>query len=358
MSPKNTSSKSIKPIGEFDLIAKYFAPLSAGCDGALSLLDDGAVFDVSKFENIVVTTDCLVEGVHFLKGTSGEHVANRALGANLSDLAAMGASPKWIFLALQLPTDHIKNHGEKWLESFSSGLKQGIGQYGIYLAGGDTVSTTGPLAVTITAMGVIKNNSALVRANAKPGDEIWVSGTIGDSALGLSLLKDGEPVNGDDKNSNFLINRHLAPEPRIKLGKALASSAVVSACIDISDGLVADMDHICTASGVSAEIELEKIPLSGPAINKFKNNMETVHDAALGGGDDYELLFCVSPKNSKSLLAMCTNAAPDIKLSKIGTIGLIDESSQNAHVAHVNVAVIDHKGAELDVKNPGWDHLR
>ena len=340
-------------LGEFDLIAKYFAPLSVGCEGAFSLLDDAAVLDIPEDESLVVSTDCMTEGIHFLGGSAGKHVATRVLGAILSDLAAMGATPRWIFLSLQLP----KSIDESWLDDFSSELGSMLGQFGACLAGGDTVTTLGSLSITITAMGSIKKGSALKRSGASPGDEIWVSGTLGDAQLGLEILKAGGGA-PNDKNSEFLINRHLIPEPRIELGKMLAKTGVVSACIDISDGLVSDMGHICKAANLTAEIKLSDIPLSSAASALLAHDPAGVHGAALGGGDDYELLFCLSPKNSERLKTLM-GETPSCKICKIGVIS--DERPQNPKNLKNrdrSVRIIGPTGEEIAVKSGGWDHLK
>ena len=341
----DTKKPFASKIGEFDLIAKYFAPLAAKCDGALSLLDDGAVLDIPTDESVVVTADCLLEGVHFLSGTSPKYIATRALGANLSDLAAMGAIPRWIFLSLQLPT----NQNEQWVSQFATALGQMMEEYGVSLAGGDTVSTTGGAGITITAIGSIKKGSALKRSGAKPGDEIWVSGTLGDADLGLGLLKKIHSANSKDSESvNYLINRHYCPEPRIKLGKMLGQNAIASACIDISDGLLADLGHICTASNVCATINLGDIPLSNAAKKLFAGNMDTAQKSALSGGDDYELLFCSSPKNSEKI----ANLETKLPLCKIGIIG--EKSSSDAQ----GVKLIGLDGNEMTIQNRGWEHLK
>ena len=330
-------------LGEFDLIAKYFTPLSKGCEGAFSLLDDGAVLDIPEGESLVVSTDCMTAGIHFLEGTAGKHVATRVLGANLSDLAAMGATPKWIFLSLQLP----KNISEDWLDDFSTALGSGLEKFGVSLAGGDTVATMGPLAVTITALGSVKKGSALKRSGAQPGDEIWVSGTLGDAQLGLEILQmdNDAPV---DKNANFLIARHYTPEPRVELGKDLAQMGVVNACIDISDGLVADMGHICETSNVTAEIQLSDIPLSSAATGLLKKDPARVNRAALGGGDDYELLFCIPSGNAEFLKTI----ESQIPLRKIGTVC---KKSQNTDCS---VRIIGSTGEVVVVERNGWDHLK
>lgn len=341
---KNKNSK--QKIGEFDLIAKYFAPLATDCAGALSLLDDGAVLDIPDDESIVVTTDCLVEGVHFLPTISPGHVATRALGVNLSDLAAMGAAPRWIFLSLQLS----QKQDEQWVSDFSHSLGKMMGSFGVFLAGGDTVSTPGPLAITITAIGSIKKGTALKRSGANVGDEVWVSGTIGDADIGLELLKKNKTdiKSNDIESINFLINRHLCPEPRVELGKILNQNNLATACIDISDGMLADLGHICSASNVSAIINIDNIPLSDAAKKLFAYDISNVRKKSIGGGDDYELLFCVKPENSGKISSL-NNIIP---VCKIGTI------CKASNDKHSPVRVLAHDGKDVSIEHRGWDHLK
>ncbi len=239
---------------EFDLIEKYFKPLARGFPGSLNLTDDAAVFSIPAGCELVVTTDAISEGVHFIGDEAPELIARKLLRVNLSDLAAMGATPLCYFLAGMLP----KTTEAHWVKRFAEGLAEDQKQFRINIAGGDTISTHGALSLSVTALGTVPKGKALRRSGAKPGDIIYVSGTLGDSALGLSCHC--EQSSACKTQDPFLINRYLLPEPRIALGQKLIG--IANACMDISDGLVQDLGHICKASGVGATIHRDKLPLS------------------------------------------------------------------------------------------------
>lgn len=324
-------------LSEFAMIAKHFAPLSEGEPGALGLLDDAAVLDVPQGQQLVVTADTLISGVHFVENASPGDIAAKALAANVSDLAAMGAGVKWIFLSLSLPKDITDN----WLSDFANSLKAGLDQYGATLAGGDTVQTTGPLAVSITAMGWVGTGLAMKRSGAKPFDDIWVSGTLGDAQLGLELIEGNlEGISAED--GQFLMQRHHRPEPRTKLGLGLGETGLANACIDISDGLVADLGHICSASGVSAVIHVDKLALS----DVVRTLGRVGERAALGGGDDYELLFTATPEQRGRIEALGTSLG--LALSRIGETG-----NETTHT----VRVVDGDANPIEVSNSGWRHF-
>ncbi|MEQ1788983.1 MAG: thiamine-phosphate kinase [Rickettsiales bacterium] len=308
-------------MNEFSLISKYFKPLAENFSGSLELSDDAAILTQPAGCELVITKDALSEGVHFLGNENPALIAGKALRVNISDLAAMGATPICYFLALILPRDT----SEEWLEKFALGLKQTQKEFNISLAGGDTTATNATLSISITAIGSIPNGTALRRNGAKIGDDIYVSGTLGDSALGLELLQKGE-------KNDFLINRYLTPQPRIKLGIALRG--VANSAMDISDGLVQDLEHICTASNVGATIYSDKIPLS------VKGELQ----AALTGGDDYELLFTASPDKKTTIEQLAESLS--LPLTYIGKI-----TSGNA------VQVLDKTGRTIELKKKGFSHF-
>jgi len=308
---------------EFDLIKRYFAPLSAGFAGALSLCDDAAVFAPPAGHELVITKDAISEGVHFIGSESADLIAGKALRVNLSDLAAMGATPICYFLALILP----KNTPEEWVQKFAQGLRETQSEFGIHLAGGDTISTLGTLSISITAIGSVPAGSALRRNGAKIGDDIYVSGTLGDAALGLKLLQNTEYR---VPSTEYLIARYLTPEPRLSLGHNLRG--VASACMDISDGLVQDLGHICTSSKVGAVIYTDKIPISDAV-----KNVSGAIESAINGGDDYELLFTAPPEKEILIPENCT---------KIGKI-----------VAGENVKIIGTNGEEIMLNKKGFLHF-
>ncbi len=302
---------------EFELIARYFAPLAG--PGGLGLIDDAAVLAVPPGRDLVVTTDALVAGVHFLADADGADVAAKALRVNVSDLAAMGATPLGYTLTLALPSGPrgLVAAGEEWLAAFCGALKADQEAFGIVLVGGDTVSTPGPLMVSITAIGSVAAGRGLRRSGGRAGDDIWVSGTIGDAVLGLGLLQgtiDGSELAGADRA--VLIGRHRRPSPRLTLGLELGQIPV-SAALDVSDGLYDDLGKLCSASEVGAEISLEIIPLSSAARTLVTNN-QGLHCSLLGGGDDYELVFTAAPSAAEAVGKASTQAG--VQVTRIGRL--------------------------------------
>ncbi|HDR1102666.1 thiamine-phosphate kinase [Pasteurella multocida] len=278
--------------GEFDIIQRYFtaSKRTARKDVILSIGDDCAITELRQNQRLVITTDTMVENTHFLPSMHAADLAYKAAVTNLSDLAAMGAEPAWVSLALTLP-----DVDAQWLSDFSQSFFDVLDHYNVDLIGGDT--TKGPLSVTITAHGIIPKGKGLCRHSASVGDWIYVSGTLGDSAAGLSLLLSQQtPLNSDHE---FLIQRHLRPTPRVLLGLELAVSSLANAAIDISDGFLADLDHILTRSQCGAVIELDKLPLSSSLVNVF--GVEQAETFALSGGEDYELCFTVPDSNKAKL---------------------------------------------------------
>nr|WP_028113866.1 MULTISPECIES: thiamine-phosphate kinase [Ferrimonas] len=279
-------------ISEFELIERYFRQ---GCqrgnqrkDVLFGIGDDAAILRAPDNNQLVVTTDTLVEGIHFLKQIEPAVLAYKSVAVNLSDLAAMGADPAWLTLALTLPESN-----EPWLAEFAAGLNQICEYYGIALVGGDT--TRGPLTITLTAMGHVPAGQGIYRHGASPGDWIFVTGNLGDSAAGLKILH-GDLTASDD-HREFLVTRHLRPTPRILAGRSLRG--IASACMDISDGLAGDLRHIVKASEVSAHVEITDVPLSSALVETL--GLEQAQRVAIAGGEDYELLFTV-PEAKKGAL--------------------------------------------------------
>ncbi len=268
---------------ESDLIRRLFAPLAEHYPGALDLKDDAALIENRPGHDIVMTTDCLIEDVHFRLDDPPEAVAARSLRSNLSDLAAMGAEPHIYSMAISIP-----NHVDvPWLERFSAQLSKDQQTYDIHLAGGDTVATPGPLSISITAIGHVPGGTALQRRGAKPGDGIFVTGTIGDAALGLRILQENLEL-PDNEDREYLVKRFHFPSARIHEGFAIRARA--TACADISDGLVRDLSNILTVSGCRAVVEWGSIPLSRATLNALETT-PSLADLVLSGGDDYELVF-------------------------------------------------------------------
>lgn len=322
-------------LSEFELISRLFAPLATGED-ALGLTDDGAIVPARPGYDLIVTTDALVSGIHFRAEDSAATIANRSLCSNLSDLAAMGAEAHCYSLALALPADWTL----EWVTEFSGKLAELQREYGLFLLGGDTVSTPGPLTLSITAMGYVPTGEALRRGSAVPGDCIWVSGTIGDAAMGVALLTDRLTCS-DGEIASYLTSRFEAPTPRLQLGESLRKLA--SAAIDVSDGLVADLTHITETSSVGANVQLDQIPVSAAAESLLANNA-SLSAFILGGGDDYELLFTAPSSNEGAILALANRLR--IRVTAIGTITDSD-----------SVKVLDPNGTALDIGITGYQHF-
>ena len=288
-------------MNEFELIQNYFNWPLSDPDIELGIGDDAAIFNLDSGYQLVTTTDTLSEGVHFFKNDSPEDIAYKSLAVNLSDIAAMGATAKCFTLALTLP-----KLDEIWLKQFSQSLKQTSKKYNVSLIGGDT--TRGPLNITITMMGVVETSKAIKRSGARNGDNIYVSGEIGDAALCLKKINAGERPH---KAELIKLNR---PIPRIELGSAL--KGIANSCIDISDGLEQDLSHIIKASKVGAMVDIQELPLSQSMIKYIENNNDWA--LPLCGGDDYELCF-TAPENFNSEIINIAEFCK-IKITKIGVI--------------------------------------
>jgi thiamine-monophosphate kinase len=265
-------------LGEFELIARYFSRPAVRRDVLLGVGDDAALLEVPAGQALAAATDTLVEGRHFLPDAPPESVGHQALAVNLSDLAAMGAEPAWALLALSLPQPDTD-----WLDGFARGFHALAERAGVALVGGDTVR--GPRVVTVQVMGFVPAALALRRGGAHAGDVLYASGTLGDAAAGLELLRTGRATDADSP----LVRRYRFAEPRLALGMALRG--VASAAMDISDGLLGDLGKLCNASGVGAILHLERLPLSPALLANF--DVARAERFALGGGDDYELVFTV-----------------------------------------------------------------
>lgn len=269
-------------MSEFQLIRDHFFWKKAPDSVHVGIGDDAAVLALPAGHEMVVSVDTLNEGVHFPVKTAPHAIGWKSLAVNLSDLAAMGASPAWFTLAISIP------HADgRWVSEFARGLRELAEKSGIFLAGGDT--TRGPLSITIQVMGFVKPGQALLRSNAADGDLICVTGTLGDAAAGLNVLQ--QQCILSDAAAEFCIERLNYPTPRLLMGTILSGRA--TACMDISDGLLADLGHMLTASGVGAHLQHAALPLSA-ALGELPANQQ--RDFALSGGDDYELLFTL-PKN-------------------------------------------------------------
>lgn len=298
--------------GEFDLIARYFDRFeSVRRDVQLGIGDDCALLTVAEKQLLAVSTDTLVSGIHFLPDISPADLGYKALAVNLSDLAAMGADPAWLSLALTLPEVN-----EIWLKAFSDSLFEQLNYYGMQLIGGDT--TRGPLSMTLTIQGLVPAGRALTRSGARIGDWIFVTGTLGDSAAGLAAIQDRLQI-ADAQARDYLIGRHLRPQPRVLQGQALRDLA--SSAIDISDGLIPDLKHVLKASECGARIHLDELPLSQALSSQVE--VKQALRWALAGGEDYELCFTVPEINRGALEVALSHLGVDYTC--IGQIGPLSE---------------------------------
>jgi thiamine-monophosphate kinase len=299
--------------GEERLIARYFRPL-ATAPNAFGLGDDAAVLTPPSGCDLVVTTDGVIAGVHFLPADPPQSIARKALRMNLSDLAAKGAIPAGFLLSIALPT----NTPQSWIAAFAEGLGQDISEYGCPLLGGDTDHTPGPLSVSITAFGTVPHGAMVRRATAKPGDVIAVTGTIGDAALGVLLHRDAGLAKTWRLSSaadDHLQGRYLLPQPRNGLAEALRQHA--SAAMDVSDGLVGDLAKLCRASAVAAEVDVAAVPISDTARAALSADAKLI-ERILSGGDDYEILLTLPASKFAALRAAAENAG--VPVAKIGQI--------------------------------------
>ncbi|MDX1390739.1 MAG: thiamine-phosphate kinase [Rheinheimera sp.] len=293
-------------MGEFELISRYFASCGAKrTDATIGVGDDGAVLQVRDGYDLIVTTDTMVAGTHFFPDDDARALGHKLVAVNVSDLAAMGAEPAWLSLALTLPAVD-----EPWLAAFAAGLHETAEYYNCRLIGGDT--TRGPLSLTMIAKGIVPRGKALTRAGAKVGDYIYVTGTLGDAALGLKLCQGTHEVS--KKHQAHILQRFHYPSARVALGQALRN--IASSAMDLSDGLYGDIAHILKRSGVGASIDVAKLPLSQAV--KDSCDTATALQLALSGGEDYELLFTVPEAKRGSLDVLLSPYG--IALSCIGRI--------------------------------------
>ena len=311
--------------GEFDLIARIRARVATRADVVLGIGDDAALLAPPPGRQLVVTADTLNDGVHFPRGTSPADIGWKALAVNLSDLASMGAEPAWCTLSLSLPQSD-----PAWIEGFLDGFLDLAGQHGIALVGGDT--TRGPLSIAVTAMGLVEPGRALRRDGARVGDEVWVTGTLGDAAGGLALL-DREPVPA-------LRARLDRPTPRVAAGRALAG--IATACVDVSDGLLADLGHVCARSHVAAHLDVDALPASAALREAFGEADRIALQAS--GGDDYELCFTAPADAGADIGAV--SAQLGLRITRIGRI-----------VAGEGVHPVDAKSQPWSSPRRGYDHF-
>jgi thiamine-monophosphate kinase len=315
---------------EFELIARHF--MRPAANAVLGVGDDCALVDVTNGMDLAVSTDTMVSGTHFFPDVDPENLGHKSLAVNLSDIAAMGAMPYWAMLALTLPSvDHA------WLAAFAKGFFDLAQEFNVSLIGGDT--TRGPLTLTVTIMGEVPAGAALRRNGAKPGNDVWVSGNIGDAALAVAHRHGKVVLTESDYHEAVM--RLYEPTPRVALGQALRGLA--TAAIDVSDGVLADLGHICRLSGVGATVELDKMPVSAIGAKHFAS--EAGRNAIIAGGDDYELCFTAPPNSRESIEDLVDMLG--IPLTRIGQV---------KRGKGVSLLGIDGKAVKIDGR--GYDHFK
>ena len=320
-------------LSEFDLIDRYFRDLAPGrVEVALGIGDDGAVIDIPPDRQIVLAVDTLVAGVHFPEDAPPEAIGHKALAVNLSDLAAMGADPAFALLSLTVP-----NVDKGWLAGFAAGFGHLARRHSVALVGGDT--TRGPLSVTVQVTGLIPTGRSLTRGGARPGDRIFVTGTLGDAALGLDLWRSGERSESPARAE--LVQRLHRPEPRLEWGGALRGLA--HAAIDISDGLLADLGHVLATSGCGAAVDVDAVPLSAAFLAEYSG--ERPPRPALNGGDDYELCFTVPEPGLQRL-----DELAGLLDTPITAVGWIERTP--------GLRLVRADGASYEPGEGGYDHFR
>jgi thiamine-monophosphate kinase len=322
-------------LDEFALIERLFAPLATD-PGAFGLKDDAATVSLKPGEDLVVTKDAMVAGIHFFENDPPDLIARKLMRVNLSDLAAKGAVPYGYLLATAFP----KGTSLDWLDGFAAGLAADQAEFGFHLLGGDTVATSGPLTLSLTALGTLPKGSIIRRGGGRPGDDVYVSGTIGDAVLGLAALK-GEALGLSEPERAALIDRYHLPRPRLALGQGLRGLA--RAGLDVSDGLIADLGHLAAVSGVKAVFTLGATPLSPPARAWADRDTDRWLRLA-GGGDDYELLFAAPQGAEARLSALALSAG-----TAVAKVGRLETGA--------GVVTLDLNGAPVEASHGGYRHF-
>ena len=322
-------------LGEFGLIERIRQRAGNAPGIRLGIGDDCAAVELPPGELLLTTTDLLIEEVHFRRcWTTPDTLGRKSLAVNVSDIAAMGGTPRQLYLGLGVPAAMAVEE----VEALVGGFIEAAACAGAVLAGGDTCRSPGPLLIAVTAAGSVAPGELVRRQGARPGDALYVSGTLGDAALALQLLQRGE------QPEPFLARRHHEPQARTALGRALAAAGIPSAMIDLSDGLLADLGHLLEASATGAEVETAVLPLSA-AMRRALVADPSRMDLILGGGEDYELLFAVPPEQEKRLAAVA--AACDTPVTRVGTVVPQDHG----------LTVKDPQGRRLPLDNRGFNHF-
>lgn len=349
-----TNSKRISDLGEFGLIDRIAARVENSAGVITGIGDDAAVTALAPGMQLLTSTDMLLEDVHFRRGWHDPYrLGRKSLAVSISDIAAMGALPRWALLSLAVPADLPLD----FLDDFTAGFLAMAGEHGVSLIGGDTCSSRAGLVISVTIMGEQLPGRILRRSGASPGHEVWVTGTLGDAALGLKILEGGfAPVQSVDSaipgscllagagESAALVSRLLDPTPRVSVGLALAESGLVSAMIDVSDGILADFGHIAEQSGVGGSIRLETLPLSSAFRSFAKNSPEFPYHLALTGGEDYELCFTAPAENREKIIDCVKKCG--VEATPVGIVASLP-----------GVAIVRADGASCSLQTKGFNHF-
>ena len=322
-----------KKTNEFQIISEFFSPLAKEY-GSFNLQDDVALLVNKKNNEFIVSTDMLVGEVHFFSNDKAEDIASKSIRVNISDIVSKGGVPKYFFISIALP----KHINDSWIKSFAKGLALEQKKFNISLMGGDTVSTSGPLTINIVCIGSIKKNKLIRRNSAKPGDDLYVTGEIGSAKIGLEIIKNNIVAKGNKKN--YFIKKYRFPDPKNLLGPKLINLA--SSSIDISDGLISDLNHICLASNVRAQINYSLLPVS-PFISNLKIAENKLVSILLNGGDDYEILFTSKSGNYEKIINLSKSL--EVNITKIGSI-----------VDGEGIEVFDNESKKIDIILDGYKH--
>lgn len=343
-------SSRISELGEFGLISRLTTDAKDGIGVITGIGDDAAVTSLSPGMQLLTSTDMLLEGVHFrLSWHDPYRLGRKSLAVNISDIAAMGGIPRWATLSLAIPADIPI----KFLDLFTAGFLSMATEQGVSLIGGDTCSSRSGLIISVTIMGEQRPEHILRRSGALPGNEIWVTGTLGDAALGLKLLEQQASLNGNppgpqgegwNEGEKSLITRLLDPAPRSAAGLALAASGLVTAMIDVSDGIMSDFGHIAELSGVGGVIQLERIPLSAAFMATTRTAAPVPHYLALSGGEDYELCFTAPPGQREKITDLMENCGIHAT-----PVGIVTSSKE--------ITVIRPDGSRFDAIHCGYNHF-
>jgi len=324
--------------GEFAVIERYLAPLAQGAAGAFALKNDAAVLSLEPGARLVTTVDCMIAGRHFLPDDPADTVAKKLLRVSLSDLAAMGARPLAYLLSASWPVDTE----ESWLAAFCGGLADDQARYGVTLVGGDTTATPGPLTLSLTAFGSLAGPGVLDRSSLKPGDDLYLSGTLGDAHLGLRVLR-GEIDGLSAAARDDLVRRYRCPDPRVDLGRALLERGLATTAIDVSDGLAQDLGHLLSGSGLGAVVRLMDLPVS-EAAEEALGKMGETRAGLLSGGGDYELLLGAAADRRDTLAALAKELS--VPLTRLGQAR-----------GEPGLSVQDAAGREVLLESAGWTHF-